>query len=66
MKLSYAASCGALLGALVGLAICILCNISWQDSVYRIAVLAFGAAWMGMLLALLGQLLSPKTDEHKP
>jgi len=64
MKLSYAASCGALLGALVGIAICILCNISWLDSLYRIGVLAFGAAWMGMLLAFLGQLLSPKQGEH--
>jgi len=62
LKVSYAAACGGLMGALVGLAICIVQNVAWQDAVLRIFVLAISAAWMGMLLAWLNMMLSPQDD----
>ncbi|MDQ6994992.1 MAG: hypothetical protein Q9M18_05295 [Mariprofundaceae bacterium] len=68
LKISYAAACGGLAGALVGLAICIVQSVAWQDAIVRIFVLAAAAAWMGMLLAWLNLMLSPQesveNDEH--
>jgi len=62
LKVSYAAACGGLSGALIGLAICIVQDIEWHDAVFRVAVLAVSAAWMGMLLAWLNLMLSPQED----
>ncbi len=53
LKVSYAAACGGLAGALVGVAICIVQGISWHDTILRVFVLGAAAAWMGMLLAWL-------------
>jgi len=65
LKISYAAACGGLAGGLVGLAVCIVQSVAWQDAVFRIAVLAVGAAWMGMLLAWLNLMLTPQEKvEH--
>ncbi|MDQ6974786.1 MAG: hypothetical protein Q9M10_07850 [Mariprofundaceae bacterium] len=60
LKISYAAASGGLAGALVGLAICIVQSVAWQDAVFRIFVLTVGAAWMGMLLAWLNIMLTPQ------
>ena len=63
MKVSYAASCGAFMGILIAIAICVFREISFQDTCVRMLVLGGGGAWMGMLLAWLNHLLTP---EQKP
>ena len=65
MKVSYAASCGALTGILVAIAICMLRDMSLQDTCIRMAVLGGGGAWMGMLLAWLNQILTPKQEQQR-
>jgi len=60
LKVSYAAACGGLTGGLVGLAICIVQDVTWHDAVIRVVVLSGSAAWMGMLLAGLNLMLSPQ------
>jgi len=64
MKATHAAASGALAGILIGVSICILRNISLEDSVFRVFVLGASGAWMGMLLAWLNQMLTPKSDKE--
>jgi len=63
LRVSYAAASGALSGALIGVAVCILRDVAWVDAVFRVFVLAASAAWMGMLLAWLNQMLTPVDKE---
>jgi len=65
LKVSYAAACGGLAGALVGLAICIVQNVAWNDAVFRVFILGVSAAWMGMLLAWLNVMLTPQDDSSR-
>jgi len=62
LRISYAAACGGLGGALIGISVCILKDMSWVDAVFRVFVLSASAAWMGMLLAWLNLMLSPVDD----
>jgi len=62
MKVGQAAISGALTGLLFGAAICLIQNIPVSDSLFRIAILSFAGAWMGILLALLNQMLPNKED----
>ncbi|MBL1353300.1 MAG: hypothetical protein COA61_008235 [Zetaproteobacteria bacterium] len=63
LKVSYAAACGGLAGGLVGLAVCVVQGVGWNESVFRVFVLAVSAAWMGMLLAWLNVMLSPQNED---
>jgi len=62
MKPTHAATSGALAGLLLGCAICLIQNISVEDSIFRIAILTFSGAWMGILLAWLNQILPNKAN----
>ncbi|TLS66701.1 hypothetical protein FE236_01445 [Mariprofundus erugo] len=64
MQLPHAALAGSLTGLLFGLAVCLIQNIPVVDSLYRIMILTFAGAWMGMLLAWLNQLLPTRCDDH--
>ncbi len=64
MKPTHAATSGALAGLLLGSAICLIQNISVEDSLFRVSILAFSGAWMGILLAWLNQIL-PSQSNHQ-
>ncbi len=63
MRTSYAAAIGAFAGALIGISICLIQEISWLDSIFRSFVLGASGAWMGMLLAWLDQMLTPSKKD---
>jgi len=63
MRTSYAATTGAFAGALIGIVICLIQEISWLDSIFRCFVLGASGAWMGMLLAWLDQMLTPSKKD---
>ncbi len=60
VPVSHAAASGALTGALLGWAVCILRGAGWDDALMRIVVLAISTGWMAMLLAYLNQMLTPE------
>jgi len=64
MRTSYAAASGAFAGVLIGIAICLMQEISLADSAFRCFVLGASGAWMGMLLAWLDQMLTPKSKAN--
>jgi len=64
MRTSYAAASGAFAGVLIGIAICLMQEISLSDSVFRCFVLGASGAWMGMLLAWLDQMLTPQNKAN--
>jgi len=64
MTTGHAAVSGALTGLLSGAAICLIQNIPVADSLFRICILSFAGAWMGVLLAWLNQIL-PNKSEHQ-
>lgn len=67
MKPAHAATSGALTGVLLGAAICLIQSIPVADSLFRIFILTFTGAWMGILLAWLNKLLPDKSgpgNEH--
>jgi len=64
MRTSYAAASGAFAGVLIGIAICLMQEISLSDSVFRCFVLGASGAWMGMLLAWLDQMLTPQNKSN--
>ncbi|MBL4759990.1 MAG: hypothetical protein JKY80_03940 [Mariprofundaceae bacterium] len=69
IRTSCAAASGAFAGVLIGMSICLIQEISLQDSVFRCFVLGASGAWMGMLFAWLDQMLTPRnkdnTDDNK-
>lgn len=69
MRTSYAAASGAFAGVLIGVSICLIQEISLEDSVFRCFILGASGAWMGMLFAWLDQMLTPKrkdnTNDHQ-
>ncbi|GAV19423.1 hypothetical protein MMIC_P0357 [Mariprofundus micogutta] len=64
MTPAHAATAGALTGLLLGSAICLIQNIPVVESLFRISILAFAGAWMGILLAWLNQILPDKKNQH--
>jgi len=66
MQTKHAAVAGASIGLLAGVAICLIIGTSLSDALFRISVLVIGGAWMGVLLAWLNVLLSPKENGHLP
>ncbi|PCI45714.1 MAG: hypothetical protein COB41_00890 [Proteobacteria bacterium] len=64
MRTSYAAASGAFAGVLIGIAICLMQEISLPDSIFRCFVLGASGAWMGMLLAWLDQMLTPQNKTN--
>jgi len=62
MTASHAATSGALTGLLFGAAICLIQNIPVADSLFRVFILSFAGAWMGILLVWLNQMLPNKSD----
>jgi len=68
MKPVHAGLTGSITGMLFGLAICLIQNIPVTDALFRILILAFSGAWMGVLLAWLNLLLPThheKNSEHQ-
>ncbi len=69
IRTSYAAASGAFAGVLIGVAICLIQEVSLPDSMFRCFVLGASGAWMGMLFAWLDQMLTPKgknnTKNHR-
>lgn len=65
MTPAHAATAGALIGLMLGIAICLIQAIPIADALLRIAILTFVGAWMGLLLAWLNQLLPNKQDNNK-
>ncbi|OIO67515.1 MAG: hypothetical protein AUJ57_11075 [Zetaproteobacteria bacterium CG1_02_53_45] len=63
MNPGHAATSGALTGLLFGCAICLIQNIPVVDSLFRVFVLTFACAWMGVLLAWLNQIIPGKMDQ---
>jgi len=66
MNPGHAATSGALTGLLFGCAICLIQNIPVVDSLFRIFVLTFAGAWMGILLSWLNQIIPAKMDQDSP
>lgn len=64
MKPVHAALTGSLTGMLFGLAICLIQNIPISDALFRILILTFAGAWMGVLLAWLNLLLPTRHDRN--
>jgi len=64
MRTSHAAASGAFAGILIAIAICLMQEISLADSMFRALVLGASGAWMGMLLAWLDQMLTPKRNDN--
>jgi len=64
MTLSQATSSGALAGAGLAFAVCMVNDIGLTDSMFRMGVLAIGGGWVGFLLAWLNDIL-PKANHHK-
>jgi uncharacterized membrane protein YjfL (UPF0719 family) len=64
IQTSYAAACGAFAGVLIGIAICLVQEISLADSAFRCFILGASGAWMGMLLAWLDQMLTPQSKKN--
>jgi len=60
IRTSYAAASGAFAGVLIGVAICLIQEISLPESAFRCFILGASGAWMGMLFAWLDQMLTPK------
>jgi len=65
MKPVHAALAGSLTGMLLALAVCLIRNIPLVDALFRVMILAFACAWMGVLLAWLNLML-PTRDEKNP
>ena len=63
VKVSHAAAGGALGGALLGWAMCIIRGVAWDDALMRVLVLAISTGWMAMLLAYLNLMLTPEVQE---
>lgn len=66
MQTRHAAIAGASIGLLAGCAICLIIGASFSDTLFRVSILVIGGAWMGVILAWLNQLLTPKLDERLP
>jgi len=64
MKPIHAGLSGALIGLLLGSAICLIQNIPITEALFRIFILTSAGAWMGVMLAWLNQLLPAKSDHH--
>jgi len=64
IQTSYAAASGAFAGVLIGIAICLVQEISLADSAFRSFILGASGAWMGMLLAWLDQMLTPQSKKN--
>ena len=63
MTLMQASSSGALAGAGLALAVCMVNAIGLEDTLFRMFILAIGGAWIGFLLAWLNLIL-PRTHHH--
>ncbi len=69
MKPLQACVSGALIGLLLGGAICLIQNIAISEALFRVFILSSAGAWMGAMLAWLNQLLPSKSDHppaHRP
>jgi len=64
LKPVHAALTGSLTGLLFGLAICLIQNIPVTDALFRILVLTFAGAWMGVMLAWLNLLLPTRHEQN--
>jgi len=64
MNLFHAAVTGAVTGACLAFAMCIIKDLSMADTLYRMFIVSIGGAWIGFLLSWLNMML-PQADTHK-
>ena len=65
MTLPQATTSGAVIGAALGFAVCIIKDISMIDMLFRISILTIGGGWIGFLLAWLNMILPQSNPHHK-
>jgi len=62
MPVPHAAACGGIVGILLGAFIALVCATPISDAAYRLGILTLSGAWMGSILALLNEFLTPGSN----
>ncbi|MDX8380608.1 MAG: hypothetical protein R8M14_00685 [Ghiorsea sp.] len=63
MNLYHAIFTGAVAGCCFAFAVCMIKDLSFIDTAYRMFILGFGGAWVGFLLSWLNLIL-PKNNQQ--
>jgi len=62
VPVSHAAACGGIVGILLGAFIALIYGLPINDAAYRLGILTLSGAWMGSILALLNEFLTPGSN----
>ena len=63
MNLFHSTIAGAVTGACLAFALCIIKDLSMAGTLYRMFIVSIGGAWIGFLLSWLNMML-PQADTH--
>ncbi len=64
MNVYYSLATGAVAGACLAFAVCIIKDLTIADTLYRMFIVGIGGAWIGFLLSWLNMIL-PRLDKHQ-
>ncbi len=62
MNIYHAMAAGAVSGACLSFAMCLIKDLTLADTIYRMFIVGLGGAWVGFLLAWLNMIL-PQADK---